>query len=67
MSRECYNYYHNLYNLYDRWVSPDCRVWEKTTWGWQFLGIAQSQHAIHVLQLESTDCDHPQNVISIED
>jgi hypothetical protein len=50
------------YPKYSRWVSPDCRVWEKREWGWKFLGIAKSQHAIDVLSLISTDCDHPEDI-----
>lgn len=50
------------YPLKSRWVCPDSRVWEKREWGWKFIGIAKSQHLIHVMEVLSTDCDHPSDV-----
>lgn len=52
---------------FSRWVSLDCKVWEKREWGWKFIGISKSIHILHVMQLISTDWDHPDDVYKEEE
>ena len=56
----------SVYKKHDRWVGVDCRVWEKKSWGWKFLGFSKSQHLSHVLEIPSNDCDHPHDIFSEE-
>ena len=50
------------YKDYNRWIGPDCKVWEKRYWGWKFIGVAKSQHALHIMDIPSSDCDHPYHI-----
>lgn len=50
------------YHLMTRWISPDCKVWEKHEWGWKFLGIAKSTSIFDMFELKSHDCDSDQDI-----
>lgn len=52
----------NEYPIGSRWVSSDCRVWERREWGWKYIGIAKSPHLLDVMEVLATDCDHPSDV-----
>ncbi len=51
------------YPDFSRWVAPDCKVWEKRPYGWKYLGISKSLSEIHIMELQSHDCDHPEDII----
>lgn len=57
---------HKNYTKYSRWVGPDCRVWERREWGWKFIGVAESLYPIHVMDVISTDADHPDDIFDME-
>ena len=57
---------HKQYVIGTRWVALDCRVWEKRNWGWKFLGFAKSKFPAHILEVPSTECDHPDDVFHEE-
>ena len=50
------------YPNFSRWISTDCKVWEKRNWGWKFIGITKSFCAIDAMELSSHDCDHPDDI-----
>jgi len=52
------------YADFDRWVcTVDNRVWERRSWGWKFIGVAKSQNPLHLMEVISTDADHPSDIL----
>jgi len=52
------------YKDYARWVTTDCEVFEKRSWGWKFIGIAKSATPCDVMNVLYNDCDHPKDIIN---
>lgn len=58
MSEDCVHF-----NVGDRFVAADRRVWERREWGWKFLGFSKSRCPADIINIPSTDCDHFEDII----